>query len=92
MQSSVEYAKQRRLCVRGDCIVALHRLGNASVIEVVATKREEEKRDLHGLSGALELDLRPDFSRADCSSSSCCSPDVTKCAQHGACFNVTKFD
>jgi pyruvate kinase len=38
LQSSVEYAKQRRLCVRGDCIVALHRIGNASVIKIVDIK------------------------------------------------------
>lgn len=38
MQASVEYAKQMRYCGRGDCIVALHRIGNASVIKIVDIK------------------------------------------------------
>lgn len=38
MQASVEHAKQMRYCERGDCIVALHRIGNASVIKIVDIK------------------------------------------------------
>lgn len=38
VQSSIDFAKQQRLCVRGDCIVALHRIGNASVIKIVDIK------------------------------------------------------
>lgn len=38
MQASVEHAKQMRYCGRGDCIVALHRIGNASVIKIVDIK------------------------------------------------------
>ena len=38
MQAAVEFSKQTRLCVRGDCIVALHRIGNASVIKIVDIK------------------------------------------------------
>jgi pyruvate kinase len=37
-QSSIEHAKQLRYCVKGDCIVALHRIGNASVIKIVDIK------------------------------------------------------
>ena len=35
LQSSVEHAKAQKLCAKGDCIVALHRIGNASVIKIV---------------------------------------------------------
>lgn len=38
VQSSIEYAKQQKFLVRGDCIVALHRIGNASVIKIVDIK------------------------------------------------------
>ena len=38
LQSAIDFAKQQRLCVRGDCIVALHRIGNASVIKIVDIK------------------------------------------------------
>lgn len=38
VQASVEHAKQMRYCGRGDCIVALHRIGNASVIKIVDIK------------------------------------------------------
>ena len=38
MQSSVEHAKAQKLCAKGDCIVALHRIGNASVIKIVDIK------------------------------------------------------
>ncbi len=38
LQASIEHAKQMRYCGRGDCIVALHRIGNASVIKIVDIK------------------------------------------------------
>lgn len=38
LQASIEHAKQMRYCARGDCIVALHRIGNASVIKIVDIK------------------------------------------------------
>ena len=38
VQSSVEHAKTQKLCSKGDCIVALHRIGNASVIKIVDVK------------------------------------------------------
>lgn len=38
LASSIEYAKQQKFLVRGDCIVALHRIGNASVIKIVDIK------------------------------------------------------
>ena len=38
LQASIEHAKQMRYCSRGDCIVALHRIGNASVIKIVDIK------------------------------------------------------
>lgn len=38
LASAIDFAKQQRLCVRGDCIVALHRIGNASVIKIVDIK------------------------------------------------------
>ncbi len=34
LASAIEHAKRARYCARGDCIVALHRIGNASVIKV----------------------------------------------------------
>ena len=38
LQASIEHAKENRYCSRGDCIVALHRIGNASVIKIVDVK------------------------------------------------------
>lgn len=35
LSASIEYSKERGLCVAGDSIVALHRIGNASVIKIV---------------------------------------------------------
>eukprot|EP00884_Botryococcus_braunii_P001900 jgi/Botrbrau1/11710/Bobra.0195s0039.1 len=38
LQASLEHAKRLRYCAPGDCIVALHRIGNASVIKIVDIK------------------------------------------------------
>ncbi|KAK9817082.1 hypothetical protein WJX72_009259 [[Myrmecia] bisecta] len=38
LQAAIEHAKQLKYCQRGDCIVALHRIGNASVIKIVDIK------------------------------------------------------
>ncbi|KAK9825979.1 hypothetical protein WJX74_002803 [Apatococcus lobatus] len=38
LAASIEHAKENRYCARGDCIVALHRIGNASVIKIVDVK------------------------------------------------------
>ena len=35
LQASIEHAKAMRYCAKGDCVVALHRIGNASVIKIV---------------------------------------------------------
>jgi hypothetical protein len=35
LAAAVEHAKRLRYCAKGDCIVALHRIGNASVIKIV---------------------------------------------------------
>lgn len=38
LAAAIEHAKELRYCSRGDCIVALHRIGNASVIKIVDIK------------------------------------------------------
>ena len=38
LQAAIEHAKDMRYCQRGDSIVALHRIGNASVIKIVEIK------------------------------------------------------
>jgi pyruvate kinase len=38
LQASIEHAKAMKYCAKGDCIVALHRIGNASVIKIVDVK------------------------------------------------------
>eukprot|EP00775_Hariotina_reticulata_P009718 gene9717-9877_t len=38
LAAAIEHAKRARYCAKGDCIVALHRIGNASVIKIVDIK------------------------------------------------------
>ncbi|PSC70200.1 pyruvate kinase [Micractinium conductrix] len=38
LQAALEHAKDMKLCRPGDCVVALHRIGNASVIKLVDLK------------------------------------------------------
>lgn len=38
LAAALEHAREMRYCARGDCVVALHRIGNASVIKVVDIK------------------------------------------------------
>ena len=38
LSAAIEHAKEAGYCVRGDSIVALHRIGNASVIKIVDIK------------------------------------------------------
>jgi len=38
LQSALDHAKEMRYCAKGDCVVALHRIGNASVIKLVDIK------------------------------------------------------
>lgn len=38
LHAALEHAKDMRYCQRGDCVVALHRIGNASVIKLVDIK------------------------------------------------------
>lgn len=38
LAAAIEHAKKQRYCARGDSIVALHRIGNASVIKIVDIK------------------------------------------------------
>lgn len=38
LAAAIEHAKRMRYCVKGDSIVALHRIGNASVIKIVDIK------------------------------------------------------
>eukprot|EP00199_Chlamydomonas_sp_CCMP681_P000739 CAMPEP_0119102966 /NCGR_PEP_ID=MMETSP1180-20130426/1536_1 /TAXON_ID=3052 ORGANISM="Chlamydomonas cf sp, Strain CCMP681" /NCGR_SAMPLE_ID=MMETSP1180 /ASSEMBLY_ACC=CAM_ASM_000741 /LENGTH=508 /DNA_ID=CAMNT_0007087361 /DNA_START=104 /DNA_END=1630 /DNA_ORIENTATION=- len=38
LAAAIEHAKRMRYCARGDSIVALHRIGNASVIKIVDIK------------------------------------------------------
>jgi pyruvate kinase len=38
LAAATEHAKEMGYCARGDCVVALHRIGNASVIKVVDIK------------------------------------------------------
>ena len=38
LQAAIEVAKQLKHCSKGDSIVALHRIGNASVIKIVDVK------------------------------------------------------
>ena len=38
LHSALEHARDMRYCQRGDCVVALHRIGNASVIKLVDIK------------------------------------------------------
>ncbi|KIZ06088.1 pyruvate kinase [Monoraphidium neglectum] len=38
LAAAIEHAKRLRYCAKGDCIVALHRIGNASVIKIVDIK------------------------------------------------------
>eukprot|EP00208_Stichococcus_sp_RCC1054_P007328 CAMPEP_0206143566 /NCGR_PEP_ID=MMETSP1473-20131121/21028_1 /ASSEMBLY_ACC=CAM_ASM_001109 /TAXON_ID=1461547 /ORGANISM="Stichococcus sp, Strain RCC1054" /LENGTH=509 /DNA_ID=CAMNT_0053539035 /DNA_START=205 /DNA_END=1734 /DNA_ORIENTATION=+ len=38
LHAAIEYSKERGFCVPGDSIVALHRIGNASVIKIVDIK------------------------------------------------------
>lgn len=38
LSSAIENAKQARLCATGDAIVALHRIGHASVVKIVDVK------------------------------------------------------
>ena len=38
LQAAIEVAKQLKHCQKGDSIVALHRIGNASVIKIVDVK------------------------------------------------------
>jgi pyruvate kinase len=35
LSAAIEHAKQAGYCQPGECIVALHRIGNASVIKIV---------------------------------------------------------
>ena len=35
LSAAIEHAKQAGYCQAGECIVALHRIGNASVIKIV---------------------------------------------------------
>lgn len=36
LNAALEYAVSRNLCKAGDSVVALHRLGNASLIKIMA--------------------------------------------------------
>ena len=38
LAAAIEHAKSNGYCARGDSIVALHRIGNASVIKIVDIK------------------------------------------------------
>eukprot|EP00887_Chlorella_sp_A99_P008108 scaffold12.g8108.t1 len=38
LNAALDYAKEMRYCRAGDCVVALHRIGNASVIKLVDIK------------------------------------------------------
>lgn len=38
LAAAIEHAKRARYCAKGDSIVALHRIGNASVIKIVDIK------------------------------------------------------
>ena len=38
LAAAIEHAKEARYCAPGDSIVALHRIGNASVIKIVDIK------------------------------------------------------
>lgn len=38
LNAALSYAKAKNMCKKGDCIVALHRIGNAAVIKLVDIK------------------------------------------------------
>jgi hypothetical protein len=38
LAAAIEHAKRQRYCAKGDSIVALHRIGNASVIKIIDIK------------------------------------------------------
>jgi pyruvate kinase len=38
LNAALSYAKSKSMCKKGDCIVALHRIGNAAVIKLVDIK------------------------------------------------------
>mmetsp|Transcript_18590 Transcript_18590/g.47611 ORF Transcript_18590/g.47611 Transcript_18590/m.47611 type:complete len:145 (-) Transcript_18590:89-523(-) len=38
LQSALEHAVANRYCIKGDCVIALHRIGPASIIKIIDIK------------------------------------------------------